>query len=323
MTTSAEPQITPSIAMSQQDHLGSGDEGLPEGAVWSEIEYLAVDAKHQHEKPYELRFQAGGTIPETNMVDESRKVLICNFRPLENSRNFEEYGFSAEKIGCTLPSAEYDDKEKVGKTYYPAIKRMLWQKFPDATQIRILEHGLRKRDPEFPATDKPFFKHVQPSTIAHMGQWLDTILCRYGTHQVPDYSIYSAARTAQGAFKMGPDQYRRLVTVNVWKSLQGPGNDWPLALCDWRTLDRPSESVVVDVVYSKDFTENESVYYSPNHKWYYFKDLQDDEVIVFHQTDSALPGGGGVAHASFQNPDADKNAAPRTSIELRAFVFYL
>ncbi|KIY03017.1 uncharacterized protein Z520_01483 [Fonsecaea multimorphosa CBS 102226] len=308
MKISPRLEITPSIARGDQGQPGSEDDTVPEDAVWSEIEYLTVDPKHQYEKPYELRFQVGGAIPETNMVDESRKVSIRNFRPLENAQNFEEYGFSASRIDCSLPSAEFDDKEKVGKIYYPAVKRMLWHKFPDAGQIRILEHGLRKRDPEFPATHKPFFKHVQPSTIAHI---------------VPDYSIYSAARTAQGAFKMAPSQYQRLITVNVWKSLQGPGNDWPLALCDWRTLDRPSESVVVDVVYSKDFTENESVYYSPKHKWYYFKDLGDDEVIVFQQTDSALPTGGGAAHASFHNPDADEYAAPRASIELRAFIFYL
>ena len=51
--------------------------------------------------------------------------------------------------------------------------------------------------------------------------------------------------------------------------------------------------MTVDVVYSKDFTENESIYYSPKQTWYYFKDLEDDEVIVFQQTDSALPNGGG------------------------------
>ncbi|OAP58458.1 hypothetical protein AYL99_07548 [Fonsecaea erecta] len=306
MTNSPEAQVPHPMARDEQGQLKPEDDSILEGAVWSEIEYLTMDPKHQHEKPYELRFQAGGAIPETNMVDEPKKVLIRNFRPLENAQNLEEYGFSASKIECSLPSAEFDDKKKVGKIYYPAIKRMLWHKFPEATQIRILEHSLRKRDPEFPATNKPFFKNVQPSTIAHM-----------------DYSIYSAARTAQGAFNMAPGQYQRLITVNVWKSLQGPGNDWPLALCDWRTLDRPSESVVVDVVYSQDFTENESVYYSPRHKWYYFKDLREDEVIVFQQTDSSLPSGGGVAHASFHNPDTDENAAPRSSIELRAFIFYV
>jgi hypothetical protein len=140
MTTSPELQCTPSL--DEKGRLKSEDDSIPEDAVRTEIEYLAVDPKHRYEKPYELRFNAGGTIPETNMVDESRKVSIRNFRPFENARNLEEYGFSASKIECALLSSEFDNKERVERVYYPAVKRILWQKFPDATQIRILEHGV-------------------------------------------------------------------------------------------------------------------------------------------------------------------------------------
>lgn len=137
-----------------------------------------------------------------------------------------------------------------------------------------------------------------------------------------DFTTDSAVRTARAAFKILPDQYGRILAINVWKSLQGSGNDWPLALCDWRTIDRSTEGIPVDMVYHNRFTENEGVYYSPRHDWYYFKDLGEDEVIIFQQTDSSIQDGGGVAHVSFHNPRADKNAAPRASIELRAFAFY-
>jgi hypothetical protein len=80
---------------------------------------------------------------------------------------------------------------------------------------------------------------------------------------------------------------------SFWKSFQGPGNDWPLALCDWRTIDYDSESITADVVYYNRYTENERLYYSPEHRWYYFKDLGHDEVIMLRQTDSNLQGRGG------------------------------
>jgi len=80
---------------------------------------------------------------------------------------------------------------------------------------------------------------------------------------------------------------------SFWKSFQGPGNDWPLALCDWRTIDYSSESIAADVVYYNSFTENERLYYNSKHKWYYFKDLGSDEVIMLRQTDSNYEGGGG------------------------------
>jgi len=75
-------------------------------------------------------------------------------------------------------------------------------------------------------------------------------------------------------------------------------------------------------VFHDRFTENERLYYSPKHRWYYVKDLEDDEIVMFRQSDSAIEGGGGIAHTSFFNPKADKNAAARQSIELRAFIFY-
>jgi len=75
---------------------------------------------------------------------------------------------------------------------------------------------------------------------------------------------------------------------SFWKSFQGPGNDWPLALCDWRTIDYSSETVAADVLYFNRF------HYSSKHEWYYFKDLSDDEVVMIRQTDSDLGAGGGV-----------------------------
>ena len=76
--------------------------------------------------------------------------------------------------------------------------------------------------------------------------------------------------------------------------MQGRGNDWPLALCDQRTIDRQSDSIMADVVFYNRFTENERLYYNARHTWYYFQDLADDEVIVFRQTDSDIKGGGGM-----------------------------
>lgn len=81
--------------------------------------------------------------------------------------------------------------------------------------------------------------------------------------------------------------------LSVWKSINQHGNDWPLALCDSRTIDSQSDSVIADVVFHNRFIENQRFYYSPKHTWYYFKDLEDSEVLLFRQTDSEIEGGGG------------------------------
>ncbi|RYP60498.1 hypothetical protein DL770_009984 [Monosporascus sp. CRB-9-2] len=271
--------------------------------IQSESEFLVKDPKHEHEKPYQLRYDVGEDFPETNMTEERKPILVRDFRPLQNARSLYEYGFTSAKLSRSFTAADFGTNEEVVESYYPAIEEVLRQSYPDANEIKILEHDYRKRHAQFPNGEN--FENQQPSVLAHI-----------------DFTMKSAARTAEAAFKIAPDRYRRLVTVNFWKSFQGPGNDWPLAVCDRRTFRRGHNSSAVDVVYHDSFTENESMHHSPEYRWYYFKDLRDDEVIVFVQTDSDEEGGGGVPHVSFFNPEADDNALPRRSIEVRAFVFF-
>ena len=80
---------------------------------------------------------------------------------------------------------------------------------------------------------------------------------------------------------------------SLWKSIQGPGNDWPLAICDFRTLNSASDTIASDVVYANGFMEIYRVYHNSAHRWYFLKDLGLDEAILFRQTDSAIDGGGG------------------------------
>ncbi|KAH8585360.1 hypothetical protein B0O99DRAFT_647146 [Bisporella sp. PMI_857] len=273
-------------------------------SVQTEVLYLVKDSKFDVEKPYELAYDAKGVIPQSNMLDESRPVTIHNFRPFQNTEMFGDFGFAIMNIDDPLTAVEFHNENVVRDRYYPSIEKLLWQSFPGAAAVRIIEHDLRKRHPKFTGTEE-ISETVQPATRVHI-----------------DYSLYSADRTARAFFRDLPLDYRRLVTVNFWKSFQGPGNDWPLALCDYRTIRYGVESTPTDRVYHNRFTENQRLYFSPDHKWYYFKDLGIDEVLMFRQTDSDLEGGGGVAHASFHNPIAAIDAAPRESIELRAFVFF-
>jgi hypothetical protein len=127
---------------------------------------------------------------------------------------------------------------------------------------------------------------------------------------------------------------------SLWKSLQGPGDDWPLALCDVRTVDYEKDIVSQDLVFADRLNENSRVYYNKKQAWYYYPNLRDDEIIVFQQMDSRFPSGKGkippivereifqltcrvgVPHSGFMNPFADQDAAPRVSIEIRVFVYF-
>lgn len=108
--------------------------------IRTELMYLVKDARHETEKPYDLRFDAGSAIPRTNMANESRPVVIHDFRHLQNSRSLQEYGFTSAKIERMLTAAEFSSDKIVEAIYYPEVINLLWRQFPGAAEIKILEH---------------------------------------------------------------------------------------------------------------------------------------------------------------------------------------
>ena len=62
----------------------------------------------------------------------------------------------------------------------------------------------------------------------------------------------------------------------------------------------------------------------PRHyRWYYAKEMQTDEALVFVCYDSRSDGRARLTpHAAFRDLSVGPDAPPRQSIEVRAFVFF-
>ncbi|KAI4595982.1 hypothetical protein KJ359_006274 [Pestalotiopsis sp. 9143b] len=274
-------------------------------AIATELSYLKMDPIHQHEKPYSVNYDTNGLLPKTNTFADPHPVVIQNFRTVKSPRTFDEFGFCVKTLPSALGRRDFDDPDKVEECFYPEVKQMLEQMFPQAAAIEILEHKIRKRDLQFPlASGKPY--HVMlPTNAIHI-----------------DCTPDAASFISKVAYPASAERYPKLCMINLWKSLQGPGNDWPLALCDRRTVDYDVDLMGQDMVSFDRVTENAKVYHSPRHDWYYLDEMRDDEVLVFQQFNSEVEGGGGVPHTGFFNPMVKKGAAPRSSIELRVFLYF-
>ena len=136
-----------------------------------------------------------------------------------------------------------------------------------------------------------------------------------------------------------PQQYETLatrpfVTVNTWHPLTRVGKD-PLAVLDARTL-RP-EDRVKDVIFGgKDHGEDEILenwaIKRPDqaaggvgsHRWYYAKDMDETEALMFKMIDTRVEPDGfvGTAHSAFVLPGQEQVEEDRESIEVRAFCFF-
>lgn len=80
-----------------------------------------------------------------------------------------------------------------------------------------------------------------------------------------------------------------LTLPSLWKPIRGPLTDYPLTLCDRRMIDYKTQTTEMDIVTQHFVNENMRIYYHEAHRWYYWKDLKEDEVLVFVQADSDAP----------------------------------
>ncbi|CAN9477756.1 unnamed protein product [Alternaria alternata] len=276
-----------------------------ENAIEAEVAYLQYDPAHETEKLYTMNYDTEGKFPMTNTKNELKTISINNFRNMVSAPSFDTCGFATKAMQSSLKMAEFDDSAKVESIFYTEVKDLVREMYPGAGFIGVLEHQIRKRTPQFPYHTGEQYRNLLPTTLVHI-----------------DFTHDSAIKTGRAAFKEAADRHPHLLALNLWKSLQGPGDDWPLALCDVRTVDYEKDIVSQDLVFADRLNENSRVYYNKKQAWYYYPNLRDDEIIVFQQMDSRFPSGKGVPHSGFMNPFADQDAAPRVSIEIRVFVYF-
>jgi hypothetical protein len=121
--------------------------------------------------------------------------------------------------------------------------------------------------------------------------------------------------------------FGRYVLYQTWRALTDPPQDYPLAVCDWRTVDA---SDIVPLMYhvGADQADGEEVTYrsqgsrhSDRHEWWYYPDLTVDDALVFVGFDSERGGRPSSLHVAFEDPTVSE-PVPRASIESRFFALF-
>ena len=129
----------------------------------------------------------------------------------------------------------------------------------------------------------------------------------------------------------------RFAIVNVWRSINGTVWKSPLACCDATSL-APDDLVSSERRAQDRIGELELVSWNPAHRWYYYPQMTNDEVLLIKQWDSASPlaRSNGVAadgtdtaapctfsfHSAFEDLATPPDAPDRWSIEVRCIALY-
>ena len=264
------------------------------------------------------------------LTDRERKVE--NLRGQEDQYNTDNAGFAV----YNWPAKEklFTDDEAVRTGYYSEVEQLLKSKLPGVKKVVIFDHTIRRNQKASPR---------QPVQQVHVDQTPNAAEVRVKRHLPAD--------EVEGLLK------NRYQLINVWRPIENPASDFPLAVIDWRST-KPQDFVKVDLLYPKRqagddgddrgkevFSDSSSatstegyeikgetfgVRPNDDHRFFYMKDMTPDEAMFIKCFDSrgqGLPNGvEGIAratpHTAFVDQNSPADAPGRQSIEVRCLVFY-
>ncbi len=144
-----------------------------------------------------------------------------------------------------------------------------------------------------------------------------------------------AAFTYRKNFPDGPG-YKRFLISSYWRTFSPPPQDVPLALCDGRTsfegeeksntlfvVDRfpEGEALVAPVEGEADMIAASIFSHAPGHRWWYFSNMERDDILLFKFHDSDHSRTWRCPHTAFVDPSFP-GANIRASIEVRSVAFW-
>jgi len=236
---------------------------------------------------------------------DAHVVPISDARSLHERPTLANEGFAIE--ACPTAVADFRDAAEVAAKHTQEIRRFI-QELTGADAVAVTGPGVLRfgeRSDEAGTRD-----NSRAARLVHI-----------------DTSDSAAADFAQKAAPQGHTQFRRIAQHNIWRAFSPPPQDVPLAVCDARTV-AAGDLVPADARFDRDGEVHWSfeallLRYSPAHRWYFFSNMQRDEVIVFkrHDTDPNEPHH--VPHSAFTDPRVQAGtAAPRASIEMRTIAYW-
>ena len=226
-------------------------------------------------------------------------------------------GFSLDVEGFTLAAqatsvTDFNDDAQLADIYTPEIEQLIAEA-AGGTEAVVYDHT--RRSTELSHREK--YGSRDPVPAPHS--------------DYTDASAFQRMRDKFGDEEAERRLKRRFSIVNAWRSMTGTLEQWPLTVCDARTIDdmqltqtrreaplRPEPSFE----YNRP-SETRHAIYDPNHKWFWFPRMTGDEVLLFKNYDTLTDGTARYAlHSAFVDPDTPASPAARETIETRAFVFY-
>lgn len=273
-------------------------------AVRAELDYL--DPRSTLRRQFIARGARVGT-----ERTQKHPVTILDGRPVQASFELDVHGFTIVDHRSTV--TDFTDPAQLESRYVAEVCRLVQE---ELGADQVLSRGWELRRSVAPAEHGA----QPPAGGVHVDY-------------APDHVPGMVARAYARHFPDGPG-FRRAVVTSTWRVFSPPPQDWPLALCDFRTLAEedgaPTTTYFVDALPEDPFGPVEHlkpvgsswrVRHNPAHEWWYFPGMSRDEVLLIKLGDTDRSVAWAAPHAAFPDP-AGRDAVPRHSIELRSFAYF-
>jgi hypothetical protein len=141
-----------------------------------------------------------------------------------------------------------------------------------------------------------------------------------------DFSDASAAEALRMKCPDFASRFRRHAIYNVWRATSAPPQDIPLAVCAGDTVSRGDEVEVVSVTRTRRHGDVDAPILgctaNGEHRWYYYRDMTPEQVLVFKAFDSDPARCRRVPHTAFTDPSCPSGTPTRSSIEMRVLAYF-
>jgi hypothetical protein len=242
---------------------------------------------------------SGERVRNFEMAEKS--VVIENLRGKEDSVSLDTAGFQFYKHSSKHTT--FDNEEEIRREYYPESIELI-KKLTGASRVELFDHTIRRRlldEPDLPG-------RRQPVARVHVDQTTASSIARVHRH-LPASDVPKLLE-------------RRFQIINLWRPIANPALDWPLALCDYRSVDFKKDTFPTARISAESTGETLGIQYNENHKWKYLRGMTPEEIVLIKCFDTIQDVAIFTPHTGFSDPTTPEGTPLRQSIELRALVFY-
>jgi hypothetical protein len=231
---------------------------------------------------------------------KSIEVPICDARPLIGQLSLDKEGFVLMRHQTVVKN--FYDEDEISSVYYSECERII-KDATGASRVVAFDHIVRNAA----------MAAIEGSSVKIPAKRVHN-----------DYTARSASQRVRDLMAAEAEEFlkHRFAIINLWRPMRGPLLESPLTLCDAQSLSEEN-LIASDLKYPDRTGETYSITYNSNQRYYYFRKMQVDEVVLIRCFDSGLHGAARFsAHTGFDDPTSPPAAPPRESVEVRALVFF-